>query len=99
MNLFVVQLAGCVGFGAFIGEFHRTAYADVFSFKIFLANFLAGGFLAFVVAYIFYLISKQEEMTMLLGALLAYQDESFISRVVRLAIREVMGVGGRHKDG
>ena len=94
ISLFPVQLAGCVGFGAFVGEFYRTVGTEYFSLKVFMANFLAGAFLAFLVSYIFYIISKQETLTMLLGALLAYQDEKFISRIVRRLTRELITGGG-----
>ena len=96
INLFPVQLAGCVGFGAFVGEFYRssTSVSEVYSLKIFMANFMAGAFLAFLVAYIFYLVVRQEEYTLVLGALIAYQDEKFISRIVRRLTRELIGRDG-----
>jgi len=52
--IFVLQLLGFIGVGGFIGEFYRTIYAGYSINRYFIANFLAGGFLSFLVAYSFY---------------------------------------------
>ena len=87
-DLYLVQLLGCVSCGGFIGEFYRSVTADSLELKRFLACFLSGSFLSFFIAYAFYLASNQRELTMILGALLSYQDERFLSRITARILKD-----------
>ncbi len=100
-NLFFIQLVGCVSCGGFIGEYYRKVTAapeDNLNLKLFIAHFLAGSFLAFVVAYAVYLTSKQKELSLILGALLSYQDEQRLNKITRSIISEHLGKGGRNDE-
>ena len=82
-TLFVLQLLGFIGAGGFIGEFYRTTYSGSIIGKHFIANFLAGSFLAFMLSFGFYLISNNRNLSLILGGLLSYQDEKHLSRVAK----------------
>lgn len=86
-QLFMFQLLGAVAVGSFVGEFFRSSRSQEYSARIFLANFLAGSFLSFLVAYSFYLITNLKELSLIIGAGLSYQDERFISRLMRKMIK------------
>lgn len=88
-TLYIIQLIGAVGTGGFIGEFYRTAYNPI-SIRLFIANFLAGSFLSFFIAYMMYMISNNKPVSLILGGLLSYQDEKFISRLTKKIIENIL---------
>lgn len=91
-TLYLIQLIGAVGTGGFIGEFYRAAYNPI-NVRLFIANFLAGSFLSFFIAYMMYLISSNKPVSLILGGLLSYQDEKFISRLTRKTIENILKGG------
>ena len=88
-TLYIIQLVGAVGTGGFIGEFYRTAYNPV-SIRIFIANFLAGSFLSFFVSYMIYLVTRNRNVSLILGGLLSYQDEKFISNLTKKLVENIV---------
>lgn len=89
--IFLIQAVGVVGIGAFIGEFHRSATSAVnVSPKIFIANFLAGSFLALIVSYLMYHYTKNRPISLVTGAFLAYQDEKFLKNLVRTFLKQLL---------
>ena len=97
-TLYLLQLLGAVFTGGFVGEFFRTSRNINISAKIFMANFLAGSFLSFIIAYVIYLSTKQKEISILLGALLSYQEERFISQMARKLILNWIQEGENKDD-
>ena len=98
-GLFFYQLLGLVGAGSFVGEFYRTSNVETVNLRSFLASFLAGAFLAYLVALAIYAVSRNKETTLILGGLLAYQDEKHISRIGRKVVSEWMHEKGGGGDG
>ena len=92
-QLYLLQLLGAVVIGGFIGEFFRTSRGRKYSAQIFLANFLAGGFLSFIIGFSFYFITKQYEISILLAALLSYQKEEFVSGLARRIVKNWVDQG------
>lgn len=86
-QLFLLQLLGAVGCGGFVGEFYRASTNVDVNLKTFMANFLAGSFLSFILAYLMFLATEQRQMSLLVGAIFSYQEEKFISGFVRNIIR------------
>lgn len=86
-QLFLLQLLGAVTCGGFVGEFHRASTSANLNLKIFMANFLAGSFLSFILAYLMYLATEQRQISIVVGAIFSYQEEKFISRFARNIIR------------
>ena len=84
----MIQLLGAVCAGGFIGEFYRTSSSPV-SLRIFIAHFMAGSFLSFLVAYIFYNSSKNKTISLAMGGFLSYQDEKFINRVAKYIFAQI----------
>ena len=85
-TLYLLQLLGAVSIGGFVGEFFRTSQNTVVSTRLFLANFLAGVFVSFLMGYVIYLSTNQRQISILIAALISYQDEKFISRLARRMI-------------
>ena len=83
-----LQIAFAVCAGGFIGEFNRTATEPV-TLRIFMANFLAGSFLSFFVAYLVYHMSNNKTVSVTVGGLLSYQDEKFINKIVKFILLEI----------
>ena len=90
--IFVLQLLGFIGVGGFIEEFYRTIYAGYSINRYFIANFLAGGFLSFLVAYSFYQVTGNKTMTHILGALLAYQDEKYLNTMGKDLLKRILNM-------
>ena len=97
-TLYLLQLLGAVSAGGFVGEFFRTSRNTDITARIFLANFLAGAFLSFLIAYVIYLATRQREISILLGALLSYQEERFISQAARKLVLHWIQEGANKDD-
>jgi hypothetical protein len=97
-TLYLLQLLGAVAVGGFVGEFFRTSQSSTVTFRIFIANFLAGSFVSFLMGYVVYLATKQRQISILIAALISYQDEDFIARLARTMIRHWIGGGVEDKD-
>lgn len=97
-TLYLLQLLGAVAVGGFVGEFFRTSQNATISARVFLANFLAGSFLSFIIAYIFYLISNRAEIALLLGAALSYQEEKELVKIVRKMALQLLSGEGKKDD-
>ena len=81
--LFIFQLLGIIGVGGFIGEFYRITYSGGSIDRIFIANYLAGSFLAFMVSYGIYLLINNKHLSLVLAGILAYQDEKYLTKISR----------------
>ena len=80
--IFIIQLIGVVSAGGFIGEFYRTVHSNIdITPSIFIANYMAGCFLSFMFAYMIYTILDNENLSLIIGGLLSYQEQEFIARV------------------
>ncbi len=92
-TLYLLQLLGAVSVGGFVGEFFRASQNTNISARIFIANFLAGSFQSFLLAYSIYLVTNQKQISLILGALISYQPEKFISRMARKFISNWLNEG------
>ena len=81
-GIYIFQLICAVCAGGFIGEFNRTSASPV-SLRIFIAHFLAGSFLSFIIAYLVYSYSKGKTFSLALGGFLSYQDERYVNKVAK----------------
>ncbi len=101
IDIFFVQLFGMVGLGSFVGEFQRSVNVETYTRAGFAANFLTSVFLSVLLAYSFYVLTGQKEISLIGGGLLAYQDEKFISKLSKAMAKNVFkanGNGGGHND-
>lgn len=96
-QLYLLQLLGAVAIGGFVGEFFRAAHFGVCSSKVFAANFLAGSFLSFLVAYMLYSLTQQRQLSIIAGALLSYQKHEFITKLAQ-ELLELMVRKGANKE-
>lgn len=97
-TMFLIQLAGAVGVGGFIGELYRTATNESINARIFISNFLAGAFLSFMLGYLLYLAIDNRPFPIAIGALLSYQDERFLKKLVRRMVAEVYRISMDEDD-
>lgn len=81
-GIYIFQLICAVCAGGFIGEFNRTSASPV-SLRIFIAHFMAGSFLSFIIAYLVYNYSKNKIVSLSLGGFLSYQDERYINKAAK----------------
>jgi|AntRauTorckE6833_2_1112554.scaffolds.fasta_scaffold09037_2 hypothetical protein len=88
--IFIIQLVGIILAGGFIGEFHRTIHTSEFTPSLFIANFLAGSFLTFILSSLFYMTTNKRNVTIILGGLLSYQDHEFISKIAKGTVEDVL---------
>lgn len=96
--IFIIQLIGIILTGGFIGEFHRTISTSDFTPSLFIANFLAGSFLTFIVSYLFYITTEIKNVTIVLGGLLSYQDHDFITEIARNTVTNILERKGKSKN-
>lgn len=97
-TLYLLQLLGAVAVGGFVGEFFRTSQSSATSIRIFIANFLAGSFVSFLMGYVIYIATRQRQISIIIGALISYQDEQFIARLARNMIRHWINGGVEGDD-
>lgn len=88
--IFLLQLVVAVALGGFVGEFYRTTLANGVVNRIFLAKFLAGSFLAGMLSYILYLNTENKPLSIIVGALLSYQEEDFITSIVKQFLQNIL---------
>lgn len=100
--VFLVQLLGVVGVGGFIGEFYRSSLSSSpVSVKLFISSILAGGFLAYIISLAFYyFVYENKTLALIMGSLLSYQDERYISRFVAATLegRVIRVIAGAIRD-
>jgi RsiW-degrading membrane proteinase PrsW (M82 family) len=94
--IYVLQLIAIIIAGGFIGEFYRTSNSDKFmSHKEFIANLLAGGFLSFVLAYLYFYLVGDRKISFLLGGVLSYQNvktiNGFIVKLIKNYLKQLSG--------
>ena len=87
--LIVMQLIGVVFAGGFIGEYYRAAhYPDLEMFSnIFIANFLAGGFLSFLIGYFIYNAFENKFLSITISGLLSFQEVKEINSTAKKIIK------------
>lgn len=94
-TLFLVQALGVVGIGSFIGELHRSS---VSGFSVprgnLIANYLANVFISLIVAYSLFHYTNNRPTSLIVGALLSYQDDKFLGRVSRVILRKLTDFHG-----
>lgn len=88
--IFLLQLVVAVALGGFVGEFYRTTLANGVVNRIFLAKLLAGSFLAGMLSYILYLNTDNKPLSIIVGALLSYQEEDFITSIVKQFLQHIL---------
>lgn len=88
-KIFYYQLLGVVSAGSFIGEFWRTRDHCV-DLRSFLADFLAGAFLSFLIAWGVFSTTHNRTTSTIVGGLLAFQDREQIVRVARIVLTEFL---------
>lgn len=89
-TVFIVQAIGVVGIGAFVGEFYRgTSEKTLFSTGFFAA-LLASAFLSFLIAYLVYYFTENRPISLIIGGLLAYQEETYIGKTGRSVLKNLL---------
>ena len=97
--VFITQALGVIGIGSLVGELQRSHLAGTLSWGAVLINSLSGAFLAFIIAYAAYSYSQSRAFSLVLGGLLAYQDEQYLARLSRNLIKEYLQNGnGKKKE-
>lgn len=96
-SIFLIQLVGIIVAGGFIGEFYRAVHSHIsISPSVFIARFLAGSFLSFLISYGIYLTINNRPFTIIFGGLLSYQKDIFIIELAKELIRKY--VNSENKD-
>ena len=91
MVVYLIQLFGAVAIGGFIGEFRRAVVAETtFDAKMFLAEYLSGSFLAFILGYLFFYITDNKPISLVIGASLSYQDHHFLNNLIRSTLQKII---------
>lgn len=90
VEIFYYQLLGIVSAGSFIGEFWRTSSTDTDP-RIFIANVLASAFLSMLLALGYYYVVKNQESTIILGGMLAFQDTRYLDCLARKRLDKGVG--------
>ena len=93
--IFLAQIVATSLIGGMVGEFYRSsqiveAFAEVNLFP-FIASILAGSFLAVVLGYLVYIATEHKWVALLVVAGASYQDEKYISRIVRNVVSLIAG--------
>ncbi len=100
IDLFYVQLFGVISAGSFIGEFQRSLVITEYSRTQFVANSLTSMFLSTLMASSFYMLTNLKEVTVILGGLLSYQDEKFLSKAGKSLTQSLLKHNGNgHGNG
>lgn len=93
--IFLAQIVTTSLIGGMVGEFYRSSqvvevFADVNLFP-FIASILASSFLAVVLGYLVYIATEHRWVALLVVAGASYQDEKYISRIVRNTVSLIAG--------
>ena len=97
-QMYLLQLLGAVACGGFVGEFYRTAKNSEICARVFVANFLAGVFLSMIMGYLVFYFTNNREISILIGALLSYQDEAYLSNLSKKVVKNIMNEGKDKND-
>jgi len=82
--IYIFQLLGITAMGAFVGEFNRYNFAVVkMSVGQFTSLFLAHMFVGFLLGYFMYLFIERKEVSLIIGALVSYQDDKTINSIIK----------------
>lgn len=96
--LFFLQIFAASAVGGFVGEFFTRAHdIDRVNGRKFAANILVKVFLGVVISYLLYLVSNARAVYPLLGALLAFQKEEYLSGTARKILEKLTGIRGINK--
>ncbi len=88
--IFMVQAIGVIGVGAFIGEFYRSvSNINIFTHGFFAA-FLANAFISLLISYLLYYLTDNRPMSLIIGGLLSYQEESFLSKISKSVLKQFL---------
>jgi len=95
--IYIFQLLGITAMGAFVGEFNRYNFAIVkMNVGQFTSLFLAHMFVGFLLGYFMYLFVEKKELSLIVGALVSYQDDKTINTIVKDVLTRFLN---KNKDG
>lgn len=90
-TVFLAQALGVIGIGSLIGELHRSSLGD-FNVPLgnLIANYLAIAFISLIAAYTAFHYTNSRPISLIIGALLSYQDHKFLGRVSRSLLNKIL---------
>lgn len=91
----IIQIIGFATTGGLIGEAGRTINSGYNLDKYFLANSIAGGFLAFLIGWLLYRYTQDRTLASIIAGAISYQDEKRINKLVRKFLLEFLKGGGK----
>ena len=97
--IIIIQLIGFATSGGLIGEAYRTINSGYTLDRYFIVNSIAGGFLAFLLAWGYYNMTGNRGIASVLAGIISYQDEKKINKLARKFISDwAKGGSGDERD-